>query len=177
MTTAIAGDRLKQRFDKWDVNGDGVLERADFEREAERIVGAFGQSMSSAEGQAMLKALTGLFEYEANEAGVGPNGSINEEQFRSVNEKLIFTDGEATFNRVLRPVMKAVVGLCDSDHNGMIDQQEFAAYLQAIGVDRAQAQSAFQQIDTIGDGQLSVDELLAAVRNFHFGKLDVNLLG
>ncbi|WP_020674233.1 EF-hand domain-containing protein [Amycolatopsis nigrescens] len=177
MTTAIANDRLKQRFDKWDVNGDGVLERADFTQEAERIVSAFGKSMNSPEGQATLNAFTGLYEYLATQAGVGPSGSLTEDQFIAVNEKLIFQDGESTFNRVLRPVMKAVVGLCDSDHNGQIDANEFAQWLKGIGVSESQARSAFQQIDTSGDGQLSVEELLAAVRNFHFGKLDVALLG
>jgi hypothetical protein len=94
-----------------------------------------------------------------------------------INEKLIFTEGEASFNRVLRPVMQAIVGLCDRNSDGMINREEFGQYLKGVGVNNADAMAAFDQCDTDRDGELSVDELLGAVRNFHYGKLDVPLLG
>ncbi|MEV6824965.1 EF-hand domain-containing protein [Amycolatopsis sp. NPDC051102] len=177
MTTAITTDRLRQRFAKWDVDGSGTLERADFEREAERVAGAFGAQPGSKEATALRDAFRNLFDFHAREAGVPPNGSVSEDQFIRINEKLMFSEGEASFNRVLRPVMQAIVGLCDRNADGMINQEEFIAYLQGVGVDQSTAQDAFRQIDTDNSGELTVDELLAAVRNFHYGKLDVPLLG
>jgi Ca2+-binding EF-hand superfamily protein len=177
MTTAITTDRLRQRFAKWDVDGSGTLERTDFEREAERVSGAFGAQPKSREAAALREALCNLFDYHAREAGVPPNGSLSEDQFIQVNERLMFSEGEANFNRVLRPVMQAIVGLCDRSGDGMIDQEEFVAYLQGIGVDEPTAHDAFRQIDTDGTNKLTVDELLAAVRDFHYGKLDVPMLG
>jgi Ca2+-binding EF-hand superfamily protein len=177
MTTAITTDRLRRRFAKWDVDGNGTLERTDFEREAERVSGAFGAQPKSREAAALRDALCNLFDFHAREAGVPPNGSISEDQFIRINEKLMFSEGEANFNRVLRPVMQAIVGLCDRNDDGKINQEEFVAYLRGIGVDEPAALDAFRQIDTDGSNELTVDELLAAVRNFHYGKLDVPLLG
>ncbi len=177
MTTAITTDRLRQRFAKWDVDGSGTLERTDFEREAERVAGAFGAQPKSKEAAALREALCNLFDFHAREAGVPPNGSITEDQFIRINEKLMFSEGEANFNRVLRPVMQAIVGLCDRNDDGKINREEFVAYLQGVGVDQSAAQDAFRQIDTDNSGELTVDELLAAVRNFHYGKVDVPLLG
>ncbi|UJW31918.1 EF-hand domain-containing protein [Saccharothrix sp. AJ9571] len=177
MTTAVAQDRLTQRFEKWDTNGDGTLELADFQEEARRICEAFGKDSSSAEGRNLENALTGMFEYLANQAGVGRNGSLSKEQFRVVTERLIFEEGEASFNRVMRPVIKGVIGMCDKNRDGQINADEFATWLSAVGVDRSEARSAFAEVDTSGDGQLSTEELLAAVRSFHFGKLSVPLLG
>ncbi|GHF94369.1 MULTISPECIES: EF-hand domain-containing protein [Amycolatopsis] len=177
MTTAVSTDRLRQRFAKWDVDGSGTLERSDFEREAERVAGKFGAQPQSREAVALRDAFRNLFDFHAREAGVPPNGSVTEEQFLRINEKLMFSEGEASFNRVLRPVMQAIVGLCDRNDDGMINREEFIAYLQGVGVDQSAAQEAFRQIDTDNSGELTVDELLAAVRNFHYGKLDVPLLG
>jgi Ca2+-binding EF-hand superfamily protein len=177
MTTAIAADRLRQRFSKWDVDQSGSLERSDFEREADRVSGAFGAKPQSREAKTLKEAMRNLFDYHVKEAGVPANGTVSEEQFIRINEKLMFSDGEASFNRVLRPVMEALVGLCDSDHNGMINQDEFTQWLKGVGVSESDARDAFHQIDTDSSGELTVEELLAAVRNFHYGKLDVPLLG
>lgn len=177
MTTAAANERLKQRFDQWDHNGDGTLQRSDFEQEASQIVRTFGVSESSPEARALHDAMVNLYEYHAQEAGVGTDGAIDESQFMRVNENLIFEQGEAAFNRVLSPLIKAIIGLCDKNADGRINNDEFRAWLRGIGVPESQAEDAFRQIDTTGDGELSEKELLAAVRNFHFGKLDVPLLG
>lgn len=177
MTTAIANDRLRQRFAKWDVDGSGTLERTDFEREADRITSLFGAQPQSREAKALKDAFRNLFDYHAREAGVRPGGSVSEDQFIRINEKLMFSEGEASFNRVLRPVMEALVGLCDRNSDGVINQDEFTRWLKGIGVSESSARDAFRQIDSDNSGELTVDELLAAVRSFHYGKLDVPLLG
>jgi Ca2+-binding EF-hand superfamily protein len=176
MTTALANDRLKQRFEKWDADGSGALERSDFEQEAKSIARNFGADINSPEGQNLHKAFNDLFDYQASQAGVGPSGQISLSQFVAVNESLM-QQGESNFDRVLRPIVKALIDLCDDNHDGKINQSEYAKWLKAIGVDASTARSTFSQIDTDGDGELSQNELLAAVRQFHYGKLDVPLLG
>ena len=68
MTTAIANDRLRQRFAKWDADGNGTLQRSDFEREADRIAGAFGAEPDSREARALKDAFRDLFDFHAREA-------------------------------------------------------------------------------------------------------------
>ncbi|GAA2796708.1 EF-hand domain-containing protein [Saccharopolyspora taberi] len=172
MTTAIANDRLQKRFDKWDVNGNGSLERADFDREAQNIAKAFGKDASSPEVQQLKDAFGGLFDYLAN-----GSDSIAKEQFLNVAGNLIFQEGEAGFNRALGPVVQGIIGLCDKNSDGQINAQEFANWLVGVGVSPDEAAEAFQKVDTNGNGQLSVDELLGAVRDYHFGRLEVELLG
>ncbi|MFD6811708.1 EF-hand domain-containing protein [Streptomyces anthocyanicus] len=46
-----------------------------------------------------------------------------------------------------------------------------------MGVSDVEPAQAFRQIDADGDGQLSVEELVQAVRAFHLGEIDVPLLG
>jgi Ca2+-binding EF-hand superfamily protein len=175
MTTTVANERLQKRFAKWDHDGSGRLERADFEKEAAQIAQAFGKSVDSADVQPIKNALIGLYEYVAQEAGA--NGSVTEAQFMDVTGNLIFEKGEAEFNRALTPVVQGIVALCDKNNDGKINGAEFATWLTALGMDQSQAAEAFQKVDKNGNGELSTDELLAAVRDYHFGKSDVELLG
>lgn len=177
MTTAIANERLRKRFEKWDANGNGQLARGDFEQEAAKIAQAFGKSPDTQEVQALKDAFHALFDFLAGEAGVAADGSLSEDAFLRVAGNLIFEGGEAAFNRALGPVVTAIIGLCDKNTDGKINASEFEAWLAGVGVDRSQAQTAFHKVDTSGNGELSSDELLTAVREFHFGNLNVELLG
>ena len=177
MTTAVKNDRLKKRFEKWDVNGNGTIEKADYQAEAKRIVQAFGESADSPQARAVMDAFTSMFEYLAGKAGAGPNGKLTLEQFTEVVEAEIFASGDAGFNRVVRPTIAAIVGLCDTDGDGEVSPREFGKWLDAIGVEPSAAKASFDAIDANHNGKLTVDELVHAVRDYHLGKLDVPLLG
>ncbi|MFD7711410.1 EF-hand domain-containing protein [Streptomyces sp. NPDC059785] len=177
MTTATANARLQKRFEKWDTDGSGSLEASDFEGEAAKIAGNFDKDPRSPEVRALNDAFQGLFAHLAQEAGVPADGSLSQDDFLRVTGDLIFSKGEADFNRALGPVIEALIGLCDKNSDGLINGEEFAAWLTGVGVDSGQAQQLFEQVDSDGNGELSQDELLAAVREYHYGRLDVELLG
>lgn len=177
MTAAVKNDRLKKRFAKWDVNNNGRIEKSDYEAEARRIIDAFGEAPASPQARAVVDSFTSMFEYLATKAGVGPDGSMTEQQFIEVTEAQIFQEGDSGFNRVVRPTIAAIVGLCDTDGDGEVSPQEFGKWLDAIGVEPSAIDNAFRAIDVNGNGKLTVDELVHAVRDYHLGKLDVPLLG
>jgi Ca2+-binding EF-hand superfamily protein len=177
MTAAVKNDRLKKRFAKWDVNNNGRIEKSDYEAEAHRIIEAFGEDPASPQARAVVDSFTTMFEYLASMAGVGPNGAMTEQQFIEVTEAQIFQEGDSGFNRVVRPTIAAIVGLCDTDGDGEVSPDEFGKWLDAIGVEPSASASAFSAIDVNDNGKLTVDELVHAVRDYHLGKLDVPLLG
>ena len=177
MTTAVRNKRLELRFDKWDRNGNGRIERSDLEAEARRILDAFGESPSTPQGRAVLESFTSTFEYLAERAGVGRDGALDRQQFTKVIEAEVFKSGDAGFGRVVRPMIQAILNVCDTDGDGEVNPAEFTKWLTAVGVSRAKAEESFRLLDTNRSGSLTVDELVAAVKAFHFGTLDVPLLG
>lgn len=176
MSTGIVNERARKRFAGWDLDGDGRLQRSDFEREACRIAETLGRSVDCPAALNLRNAFLGMFDHLRQEAGGSAGDSLTEGQFARVAEDLVFEQGEAALDRVLAPMVQGIIGLCDANADGKINAEEFTRWLTALGQDRPQARAAFGRIDRNGAGALSMEELLAAVRGYHLGRLDVDLL-
>lgn len=173
----VQEERLERRFALWDNDNDGDVDKSDYKAEAEEILSNLGADAGSPKGKAVMDAYLGMWDYLAEKAGVGSDGALSLDQFKSVVHGEVLEAGNAGFANVVRPTIQAIVSLLDKNGDNQISPTEFNGWMSAIGVDPSQGEDAFHQIDTNGNGYLSVDELVNAVRDFHAGTLDVALLG
>ncbi|WP_144121250.1 EF-hand domain-containing protein [Catellatospora sichuanensis] len=173
----VRSERLARRFRLWDTDGNGHVDRSDFEAEGKRIVAAFGEDEQSPRGRAVLDSYLAMWEYLAAKAGLEPGGTLSAKQFDRIAQTEIILMGNTGFSTVLRPTISATLDLCDTDGDGQVNPAEFRRWIEAIGVTKPHAEEAFDQIDENHDGQLSIDELAQAVRDYHAGLLDIPLLG
>ncbi|BCJ77541.1 calcium-binding protein [Catellatospora sp. IY07-71] len=173
----VRSERLARRFRLWDTDGNGHVDRSDFENEGRRIVAAFGEDERSPRARAVMDAYLAMWEYLAAKAHVDPDGTLSAKQFDRVAQTEIILMGDTGFSAVLRPTLSATLDLCDTDGDRQINPVEFRNWIEAIGVTKPHAEEAFYQIDENHDGQLSIDELSQAVRDYHAGILDIPLLG
>ena len=175
-TNILQKVRLDQRFGLWDANGDGRVDKSDFEAEARRILSTFDEAETSPKGRAVLDAYRRMWMIAAREGGIAEGGGIDQEQFKQISKAALLDAGDAGFAEVLGPVIAAVADLADEDSDGKVEPDEFARWLNAIGVPNDPSE-LFNQLDTNGSGTLTTDELVQAVQDYHEGKLDVPLLG
>jgi Ca2+-binding EF-hand superfamily protein len=175
MSDTSVQDRLKRRFERWDTDRSGVLEQSDFEREADDIAQRLGESPSGRKAAVLKRALTGMYSDIARDGGGDPSGPVSWEQFYQAAQQWMGRD-EDVLREHLRPMVEAVVGIADRDGNGKIEQDEFVAWISAVGAGEGQAEDAFNRIDSDGSGDLSVDEVLQACVDFHLGRSDFELL-
>lgn len=179
MTTRTAkqasADRISARFDEWDADGDGAIERADLEAHAEAIANALGADLDSPQALAVKDAYRFVFHSFATEIGIPATGSITKEQYRHIDEKIV-AQGEAAFDRVYAPIFVAVIRLCDTNADGKISRQEFGAWASVRGLTQAEGERVFSKIDKDGSGELTAGELIDTVRAHMFGTLDVELV-
>ncbi|NYH54659.1 MULTISPECIES: EF-hand domain-containing protein [Nocardiopsis] len=174
MTTATkANSRLEERFRLWDNNGNGAIERSDFENEANGIISRLGAE-GTAKGNALREAYLGMFDQLAAAAG---SQRMTKDQFVRVAEQKIIGRGDAGFAEIVQPTIQAIVDVLDVDGSGEISPSEMEKWFDAIGLGGAEATRAFSELDTDGSGRLSTAELVAAVRDYHLGKNDIPLLG
>jgi Ca2+-binding EF-hand superfamily protein len=165
--------RLEERFRLWDADGNGVIERSDFESEADGIINGLG-AQGSPKGAELKQAYLAMFDHLANAAGTD---RMDKAEFLRVAEREIISKGDAGFSKVVAPTIQAIVNVLDTDGDGEVSPSEMTKWFNAIGLDQAAADEAFGQLDADGSGKLSVTELVNAVRDYHLGRNDIPLLG
>ncbi|MBZ4020224.1 EF-hand domain-containing protein [Streptomyces purpurogeneiscleroticus] len=176
MPTNVQEQRLRRRFELWDRDNDGRIERSDWESEVERLLRAFNQPADSQKGQALRSAYLGMWDNLASQAGVKSGDSVDFEQFKNASGKQMLDQGKSGFEKVLRPTIQAILDLADTDGDGQVSREEFRTWIKVAGGDESKAEEAFRRLDTNNNGQLSVEELINAVHKFHSGELDVSLI-
>jgi len=168
--------RLRQRFESLDVDADGLVERDEWVAQAWRILDALGEPGTSPRAQAVVAAYQEMWNDIASKAG-GANGALTLGQFERAVQSLIVNPGDPDFSDVLRAAVTAVAKLFDRDAEGAVTPEGFATWMKAVGADASKAQEAFRQIDADDDDDLTIDELMQAVRDYHAGRLAVSILG
>jgi Ca2+-binding EF-hand superfamily protein len=169
-------NRLRQHFELLDTDGDGHLEYEEWEAPAQRILSAFGEPGASPRARAVVASYRDMWDSLTRQAGPDANG-LTLGQFEQVAYDHIANPGDADFSGALREAISAIAALCDRDEKGAVTRDGFTDWLEAIGADASTAADAFRQIDVDDDGDLTVDELMQAVRDYHAGTFDVSVLG
>jgi Ca2+-binding EF-hand superfamily protein len=72
-------------------------------------------------------------------------------------------DPQEYFSKHIGPAAKAVAEVLDTDNDGYIGQDDYLTLLAGV-TDQQAALAGFQQLDTDGDGQVSVAEFQAGVQ-------------
>lgn len=160
--------KLARRFQTFDFDGDGRLERSDFESSAMRVADEFGHSVDSPARQRLLQLSLGLWEHLVSVADSDRDGTIDLDEYKKA-----FADGlletEGSFGQGYRPFLDALMAVVDTDGNGVLGVDEYVGWTGALmRLPESDAREIHRRLDTDGDGFVTVQELLQAIHDFYF---------
>jgi Ca2+-binding EF-hand superfamily protein len=151
------------RFDMLDADGNGVVDGVDFEMLAQRLVDSLGVTFGSPKAERVHDAYLELWTLMRRIADADGDGEITRTEFVTAMTRM--AGDRAGFKRVIEPLARLSLSLCDIDGDGHLTETEFTNLLRIF--DTAEASTVFRQLDTGGDGYLSVVEILEALCDFH----------
>ncbi|HEY1178318.1 MAG TPA: EF-hand domain-containing protein [Phytomonospora sp.] len=163
--TPLQESKLRKRFAMLDVDGNGHIERADYEELSRRLTAGAGVEPASTEALALTDSLLNIFDALARKMDGDGDGRVSlDEWTRSVTASLIEKDG---FDRVIGPAARAVVSVYDTDGSGELDVEELRVFITATGATAVDADEAVRRLDADGSGSISVEEFTRALREFY----------
>jgi Ca2+-binding EF-hand superfamily protein len=157
--------RIDTTFAHYDVDGNGVIELADFYALADRLLRAFGEPAASERGRELVEAYDRFWDVLVEHCDTDRDGRISPREYRGAMV-VAFVDGGA-FDVVFPEIAASLLDIADTNGDGRVDAAEFGVLLKARGLSEAECGLAFTHLDADGDGAISVQEYVAAVKDYY----------
>lgn len=160
--------KLTRRFQTFDFDGDGRIERSDFEASAARLADEFGHGVDSPARQRLVGLSLGLWDHLVSVADTDRDGTVDVGEYkRAFASGLLET--EASFEEGYRPYLDAIMAIADTDGDGMLNADEYVRWTGSLmNLPEVDAREAHRRIDTDGDGIITTQDLLQAIHDYYF---------
>ncbi|MFD3675644.1 EF-hand domain-containing protein [Streptomyces sp. NPDC058613] len=158
--------KLDLTFRHLDANGDGVISDDDAAGLVTRMLTAFGESETSPKGSALVSSMQSYWEFLLSHADTNGDGVVDPAEFRTAMVKA-YVKNDKGYQQAFAPVAAATVHLADVDNSGAVSLEEFELVQKAFNNPVENTREGFAKLDRNGDGKLSVEEYLLAIREFY----------
>ncbi|MFC9299163.1 EF-hand domain-containing protein [Streptomyces sp. NPDC057011] len=160
MPTFEATDRIGLVFSLFDVDGNGVIESADFDLMTSRIAAALPQAGAVAKDR-LAAALGRYWETLVGELDADGDGRISPEEFTAV-----VLDPQR-FHAVVDEFAEALAGLGDPDGDRLVTRPDFVALMTAIGFELPNIQALFDALGPVDGDRVEVAVWAGAIRDYY----------
>jgi len=167
MLTDLQKQKLTRYFGVYDVDDDGTISVADFERVLENVRALHDVETSSSVQQGLRDAYLLRWSALAASADKDRDGNVD------LQEWLEYWDGvledEARYLVEIVSVTELLFEVFDTDEDGVLGADEFCNFYGVYGLKSALARQVFLDVDADGDGKVTRQELVAMAHEFYHG--------
>lgn len=165
--------KILHRFDLLDVDKNGLIEFADFQAVVEVLSENRGWGPEDPRKEKLMTTNKLLWWALHDYCDADEDGSITEEEWLSYHTRALhqardFDNLIPGFETTIEAFADFIHDLLDADGDGLITSEDYLALSRAHGIEDAEAREIFKQIDTDGDGNLTLDEVNKLVHEFYF---------
>ncbi|MEU6312774.1 EF-hand domain-containing protein [Streptomyces sp. NPDC047014] len=170
MTNDLLDRKLARAFTHLDADRSGVIDADDIIALGSRLLTALAEPADSPKAALVMSGLADFWQDLFTELDLDRDGKVTPEEYQQGMTRL-YAQGGPAYDRSFRPMMRAILTIVDTDGDGVISPQEFHRAQEAFGtrLGPEDTEALFRRIDADGDGTLTVDELLGAVREYYTG--------
>uniref|UniRef100_A0AAU2JPW4 EF-hand domain-containing protein n=1 Tax=Streptomyces sp. NBC_00049 TaxID=2903617 RepID=A0AAU2JPW4_9ACTN len=170
MTNDLLDRKLERAFAHLDADRSGVIDADDIIALGSRLLSALAEPATSPKATLVMGGLADFWQDLFTELDMDRDGKVTPEEYKEGMTRL-YAQGGPAYDRSFRPMVQAILTIVDTDGDGRISPQEFHKAQEAFDtqLNPADAEALFRRIDADGDGTLTVDELLVAVREYYTG--------
>ncbi|GLW50906.1 calcium-binding protein [Streptomyces sp. NBRC 14336] len=157
--------RIAARFATFDQDGNGYIDRADFNAAAKAVLAEFGTAARSDKGQALYGGAEAFWQGMAGIADRDGDQRITRDEFVGGAVKRL-RDNPDRFAEIARPFLHAALAVADSDGDGAATVAETVRVLTALGVKADVAEAAAATLDADHDGRVEESEVVTAFARY-----------
>ena len=164
MLTEFQKQKLPRLFAVHDLDGNGLIDHADFDEYARRIASTRGWGRESPEYKD-LQSSFGTF-WMGLEQSARARGAtyVDGKEWLAYWDRIFSTPG--LFEQMIRPIGHTVFTMLDADGDGAVTAHEYALIYDNGGLDPADAAPAFARLDLNHDGRLTIEEMMTLLDQF-----------
>ncbi len=161
MDSAEYERKIAHRFAAFDQDGNGYIDRADFNAAAARLLTEFGTTARCDKGQALYSGAEAFWQGMAGIADVDGDQRVTREEFVGGAVKRL-RDNPGRFAEIARPFLGAAIAVAgEGDGRAAVTEVERA--LRVLGASAEIAGVAAQSLDTDRDGKVAEDDVVSAL--------------
>ncbi|MEV5882709.1 EF-hand domain-containing protein [Streptomyces sp. NPDC052020] len=157
--------RIAARFATFDQDGNGYIDRADFNGAAKALLAEFGMAARSDKGQALYGGAEAFWQGMAGMADRDGDQRVTREEFVSGAVKRL-RDNPERFAGIARPFLRAALDVADADGDGAVTVEDAARVLTALGVPPETARPVAAALDADGDGKVGEADVVPAFARY-----------
>ncbi|GHI06916.1 calcium-binding protein [Streptomyces cellostaticus] len=157
--------RIAARFATFDQDGNGYIDREDFNAAAKALLAEFAVPARSDKGQALYAGAEAFWQGMAGIADRDGDQRITREEFVTGAVKRL-RDNPDRFAEIARPFLHAALAVADPDADGHATVPDAARVLRVFHVPEEIAAAAAATLDTDADGKVGETEIVPAFARY-----------
>ncbi|MGW1225378.1 EF-hand domain-containing protein [Streptomyces sp. NPDC001478] len=161
MDSAEYERKIAFRFAAFDQDGNGYIDRADFNAAAARLLTEFGTTARCDKGQALYSGAEAFWQGLAGIADVDGDQRVTREEFVGGAVKRL-RDNPERFAEIARPFLRAALAVADHDNSGTASVASVERALRVLGAPVDTAAVAAGALDPDTDGRVTEADVVTA---------------
>lgn len=159
--------KLARRFRTYDTDGTGYLDRSDFAGAATRMSDEFGLAMDDPARERLIDLCVGMWDHLLAADSDG-DGRVTEAEYKSAFARGLL-ETEESFDAGYVPFLEAIMDVADTDGDGRLTVEDHIRWTGSLmNLPEADAREVHHRLDSDGDGFITTDDLLSAIRAYYF---------